>query len=152
MNDQEAAKLLSLVKLSYPQSYRDMDRAGAAATVRMWASSFENVPYPVMERAFDRYRMGAKYPPTVAEMAGELGRLYFSAEEAAFAHRQLGNEGMVRQLRNLMACTESFAKEKLPLVQTRRELGDGQMGSAGALRDPVGPANGLPQLPAGEVR
>lgn len=152
MNDQEAAKLLSLVKLSYPQSYRDMDRESAAATVRMWAASFESVPYAIMERAFDRYRMRSQYPPTVAELARELGRLYFCAEDAAFAHRALGNESMVRQLRGVMACTESFAKEKLPLVQTRRELSRGQMGSAGALRDRLGAANGLPQLDAGEVR
>ena len=152
MNDQEAAKLLSLVKLSYPQSYRDMDRESAAATVRMWAASFESVPYAIMERAFDRYRMRSQYPPTVAELARELGRLYYHAEDAAFAHRQLGNETAVRQLRNLMACTECFAKEKLPLVaHTRRELYDGQMGSAGALRDRMGAADGLPQLSAGEV-
>ena len=86
MNDQEAAKLLSLVKLSYPAAYRDMDRQSAAATVKMWASSFAGVPYPVAERAFDRFRMKSKFPPTVACLAGELKKMYFEAENAAFAH------------------------------------------------------------------
>ncbi len=150
MNDQEAAKLLSLVKLSYPTAYRDTDRQSAAATVKMWASSFAGVPYPVAERAFDRFRMRSKFPPTVACLAAELKKMYFEAENAAFAHRALGNEENVRKFWALMACTENFAKEKMPLIAApERSLTDGKMGSARAPRDRLGLADGVSVLDAG---
>lgn len=150
MNRQEAAKLLSLMKLSYPQSYRDIDRQTAAATVNMWASTFSHVPYPVAERAFDRFRLRSKFPPTVAEIAEELRKMYFEAENAAFAHRALGNEQMVRHLWGIMACTEGFARQRaaLPMTEGGKPEND-KMGSAGASRDRLGPADGLPLLDAG---
>lgn len=150
MNISEAAKLLSLVKLSYPHSYRDVDRVTAEATVKMWASSFAGVPYPVMERAFDRFRMKSKFPPTVACLAGELKKMHFEAGDAAFLNRAIGNEALAQKYRNLMACTEEFTKEKaaLPAGTERRAL-YGQMGSAGASGNRLGLADGLPQLDAG---
>ena len=145
MNDQEAAKLLSLIKLSYPQSYRDVDRITASATVKMWAGSFASVPYAVMERAFDRFRMKSKFPPTVACLAQELKTMHFDAEDKAFAHRMLGNEEAVRKYRYLMACTAGFSGGL-----DGRGLENGQMGSAGASGNRLGLADGVPQLGAGE--
>ena len=71
MDKGEAAKLLSLIKLSYPTAYRDIDRETANATVNMWQMSFPDVPYPIMEQAFNHFRMVSKFPPTVAEMVEE---------------------------------------------------------------------------------
>lgn len=148
MTKQEAAKLLSLVKLSYPASYRDIDEATANATVTMWAMTFRQVPYALMERAFDRHRMVSKFPPTVAEMARELKKIYFRAEEAALLHKSLGNEQMVRKLLQVMACTQQFQRDE-PLPMPGKELADGKMGSSGASGDRLGLADRLPQLDAG---
>ena len=148
MTKQEAAKLLSLVKLSYPASYRDIDAATAGATVTMWEMTFADVPYAIMERAFDRHRMESKYPPTVAEMAAQLRRIHYRAEEMALLHRSLGNEQMVQRLRQVMACTARFERENIAL-SGRKELADGKMGSAGASSDRLGLADGVSQLDAG---
>ena len=147
MTKQEAAKLLSLVKLSYPASYRDIDAATANATVTMWAMTFPDVPYAIMERAFDSHRLGSKYPPTVAEMAAQLRKIYYRAEETALLHRSLGNEAMVQRLRQVMACTARFERENA-VLSGRKELADGKMGSAGASGDRLGLTDGLPQLDA----
>ena len=108
MNKQESAKLLSLIKLSYPTAYRDIDKETANATVNMWAMSFPDVPYAIMEQAFNHFRMVSKFPPTVAEMVAELKRIYLEATEGALVHKGLGNEEAVEQYRLVMAYTARF--------------------------------------------
>ena len=110
MNKQEAAKLLSLIKLSYPTAYRDIDRDTANATVNMWQMSFPDMPYPIMEQAFNHYRMTHKFPPTVAEMVEELKNIYHQAVEGALVHKSLGNQEAVDQYRLVMAYTARYQK------------------------------------------
>ena len=73
MDNYEATKLLAMVKVAYPNSYKGMDNDSLMATVNMWAMSFPDVPYPIMEQAFNSLRMKLNFPPTVAEMAEEIG-------------------------------------------------------------------------------
>ena len=108
MNKQEAAKLLSLIKLSYPTAYRDIDKDTANATVTMWQMSFPDVPYLIMEQAFNHYRMVSKFPPTVAEMVEELKQVYYQALEGAMIHKSLGNEEGVNYFRRIMAYTDRY--------------------------------------------
>ena len=112
MNNQEAAKLLSLIKLSYPTAYRDIDKVTATATVNMWQMSFPDVPYPIMEQAFNHFRMVSKFPPTVAEMVEEIRGIYFQATESALVQKALGNEEGVRQYRAIMECTARYKDNK----------------------------------------
>lgn len=108
MNKQEAVKLLALIKVAYPTAYRDMDDSSKKATVNMWAMSFADVPYPIMENAFNHFRMVSKFPPTVAEMVEELKRTYYQAVEGALIHKSLGNQEVVEQYRQVMAYTARY--------------------------------------------
>ena len=108
MNKQEAAKLLSLIKLSYPTAYRDIDRDTANATVNMWQMSFPDIPYAIMEQAFNHFRMVSKFPPTVAEMVEELKGIYNQAVEGALIYKGLGDQEMVNQYRLVMAYTARY--------------------------------------------
>lgn len=108
MNKQEAAKLLSLIKLSYPTAYRDIDKDTANATVNMWQMSFPDVPYPIMEQAFNHFRMVSKFPPTVAEMVEELKRIYNQAVEGALVNKSMDNLEAVAQYRLVMTYTARF--------------------------------------------
>ena len=108
MNRQEAIKLLALIKVAYPTAYKDMDNASKQATVNMWQMSFPEVPYPIMEQAFNHYRMVSKFPPTVAEMVEELKQIYFEATEGALIQRALDNEEGVRQYQTIMAYTARY--------------------------------------------
>lgn len=108
MNKQEAIKLLALIKVAYPTAYKDMDQASKQATVNMWAGSFPDVPYPIMEQAFNHFRMVSKFPPTVAEMVEELKHIHFQATEAAFMNKFLGNDEEVERYRVIMACTSQY--------------------------------------------
>ena len=113
MNKQEAAKLLSLIKLSYPTAYRDIDRETATATVNMWAMSFPDVPYPIVEQGFNHYRMGHKFPPTVAEMVEELRKIYYQALEGAMVNKTLGDGEMVQRFKEVMAYTSRYKDDDL---------------------------------------
>lgn len=105
MNKQEATQLLAMIKVAYPTAYKDMDVATKKATVNMWAGSFPDVPYPIMEQAFNHYRMASKFPPTVAEMVEELRQIHFHATECAMVHKSLGNEDEVMRYKAIMDCT-----------------------------------------------
>ena len=148
MNTQEAAKLLSLVKLSYPHAYRDLDQQSLRATVHMWAMSFPQVPYPVMERAFNGYRMENKFPPTVADLAAELRKFHLQAKQAVLIQRQLGNRDMEGRFRCLMEQTAPFGRETEIAALAAGKDEYGKMGSAGTSGNRLGTANGLPQLDA----
>lgn len=92
MNNFEAMQLLAMIKLAYPSSYKDLDAKGAKATANMWENSFRDVPYQIMEQAFNSLRMKLKFPPTVAEMAEEIRLLYYEAASQGDIMRQLGNQ------------------------------------------------------------
>ncbi len=111
MNKQEATRLLALIKVAYPTAYRDMDEASKKATVNMWQMSFADMPYPIMEQAFNHFRMVSKFPPTVAEMVGELKRIYLEATEGAFISKTMGNQEMLDQYRLVMAYTARYKNE-----------------------------------------
>ena len=108
MNKQEAIKLLALIKVAYPTAYKDMDEATKKATVNMWAGSFPDVPYPIMEQAFNHFRMVSKFPPTVAEMVEELKQIHYQALEGAMIYKTLGNAEEVERYRAIMACTSRY--------------------------------------------
>lgn len=152
MNKQEAAKLLSLIKLSYPTSYRDIDRETAAATVGMWAMSFPDVPYPIIEQAFNHYRMGHKFPPTVAEMVEELRHIYHEALEGALVQKGLGNMEYAAQYEAIMEYTTRY-KDDTYLGQLNmgslQGLLNGGGGNVGTSRNWLDRENRLPFLDAG---
>ena len=153
MNKPEATKLLALIKIAYPTAYRDMDEASKKATVNMWQMSFPDVPYPIMEQAFNHYRMISKYPPTVAEMVEELKQIHFKATEYALIHKSLGNEEGVRQYRAIMDCTARY-KDSTEIgyggLSNLRLGGADDVQRLGASRDYMCPENRVSLLDAGE--
>lgn len=129
MNKQEAVKLLALIKVAYPTAYRDMDEASKKATVNMWAGSFPDVPYPIMEQALNHHRMVSKFPPTVAEMVAELKAIYYEATEQALVFKSIGEEEAVRQCEAIMAHTSRYKNDEyirgLQMASLQKMLGGG---------------------------
>ena len=152
MNTQEATKLLALIKVAYPNSYKGMDNASLMATVNMWAMSFPKVPYPIMEQAFNGLRMQLKFPPTVAEMAEQLRKLHFEADEIANVQRFMGNREAENRYRAVAAATAGF--KDWPNVSAFGHGTPALTGGdyyAGASGDRLDRGYGLPQLDAGRL-
>ena len=97
MNTVEATQLLALIKLAYPNAYKGMDNASAMATVNMWEASFRDVPYQIMEQAFNSLRMQLKFPPTVADMAEQMRALHYEAAHLGDLRRQIGDHESARR-------------------------------------------------------
>lgn len=108
MNREESIKLLALIKVAYPSAYKDMDKETKLATVNMWQTTFPSVPYPIMEMAFNRFRMTSKFPPTVAEMAEELVNVHYQALEGAMAAQTLRDKESLRLYSEIMKITEPY--------------------------------------------
>ncbi len=72
MTVNEAGKLLALIKLAYPNSYKDIDKDTQLATVNMWYRAFDTIPFSIMELALDHFVRVSKFPPTIADMCEEL--------------------------------------------------------------------------------
>ena len=149
MDNYEATKLLAMIKVAYPNSYKGMDNESLMATVNMWAMSFPDVPYPIMEQAFNAVRMKLKFPPTVAEMAEEVRLLHYQAAQLGDMHRQLGNQEVARRY---YALSDSISRFKnWPSIETTYGAamligGASNVGTSGNWLDRE---NRLPQLDAG---
>lgn len=79
MTFEESVKLLALIKLAYPNSYKDIDKDTQVATVKMWQRAFSTVPSAIMELALDHFVKASKFPPTIAEMCDELKGIHGEA-------------------------------------------------------------------------
>ena len=157
MNKKEATQLLAIIKLSYPTAYRDLDDVTKKATVNMWANSFPDVPYPIMEQAFNHFRMTSKFPPTVAEMVEELKQIHLQATENALVCKGMGNEEMVRKYRAVMEVTARYKRPQelgglniasLPLMIG----GESDVQRSGTPGDNLCLEDRLPLMDAGEGR
>lgn len=156
MNKQEAIKLLALIKVAYPTAYKDMDNASKQATVSMWQMSFPDVPYPIMEQAFNHFRMISKFPPTVAEMVEELRNIYHQATEYALVCKSLGDHETAQRYWAIMDCIARYKNndnlgglqiDSLPLGITG---GMGYEDNAGAPGNRLDRENRVPFLDAGD--
>lgn len=79
MTLEESIKILALIKLAYPNSYKDVDKDTQIATVNMWHRNFSTVPFAVMEMALDHFVKVSKFPPTIADICEELKRIHYEA-------------------------------------------------------------------------
>lgn len=149
MNRKETNQLLALFKLAYPTAYRDISEKTKVATVNMWHATFDTVPYSLMERAFDGYRMEHKYPPTVAEMVEALEKLHGEAERIWHIQRMLGNRQRMQQMDAIMACIKPYLQggsKRSMLASMPSALGGEVCGTSGNYLDR---ADGVPVLDAG---
>lgn len=129
MNREESIKLLALIKVAYPTAYKDMDNASKQATVNMWHSTFTDMPYPIMEMAFNHFRLKSKFPPTVAEMAEELKGLYYEALQGAMYAKSFGSEEDMICCQRIMQYTDAYKSGEYLNHSIERSIG--MLGSKG---------------------
>ena len=105
MTFEETVKLLALIKLAYPNSYKDIDKETQLATVNMWQRAFDSTPSPIVELALDHYVRVSKFPPTIADIYEELKRIHGEAMQNVL----LLEDGKQRELNYcIMKQTEKF--------------------------------------------
>jgi hypothetical protein len=105
-----------------------------------------------MEQAFNSLRMKLKFPPTVAEMAEEIGHLHYEMEQLGDVQRQIGNQEGARRYYALSDSIRRF--KNWPNIENTGVShmllgGDNYAGTSGHCLDR---AHGLPRLDAGTGR
>lgn len=108
MNREETIKFLALIKVAFPNAFRDMDQDSKLATINMWQTTFPDTPFIVMELALDRFRRVSKFPPMVAEMYEELNHLYHEAVFDASIARTQGDAETLKKSMLIAKLTERY--------------------------------------------
>ena len=114
MTLEESAKLLAMIKLAYPNSYKGIDNETIIATVNMWHRAFKSTPYGIIEMALDHFVKGSKFPPTIADIIEELQKMYGEATVNVLT-LPAGNERKVNQY--IRKYTESYTERNDSIIR-----------------------------------
>ena len=111
MTTADAAKILSIIRWSYPNSYKQITPDDAEAMCRLWADAFQDVPYPIIFHALRQHIKYCKYPPTIAEITQILRHLHSQATETYQMLCQMCTAEELVAYRQLIAITASYAAD-----------------------------------------
>ena len=131
MTRQEALKILAVLRVAYPNSYRGLDEDMASAMAGLWTSQFANMPYLVVSLAVERLISKSTFPPTIAEVNNELRSLWAESTTLLDMHEQSYewgmlehrlNESTVKTLKTIEEATSPMrsGKYEAPLVELIR--------------------------------
>lgn len=131
MTRQEALKILAVLRVAYPNSYRGLGEDMASAMAGLWTSQFANMPYSVVSLAVERLISKSTFPPTIAEVNDELRSLWAEATTLLSMHEQSYewemlehrlNESTVKTLKTIEEATSPMrsGKYEVPLAELIR--------------------------------
>lgn len=74
MTQNETNKILAVLKASYPQFYRDMEKEDAYAMLNLWTEMFEDDPYELVATAVKAYIStdSKGYPPAIGAIREKI--------------------------------------------------------------------------------
>lgn len=75
MNNTETLKILSVLKVAYPNSYKDISKEDTAATAKLWQSMFADQPYELVATAVKMLIATSKWIPTISEVNEKIVEL-----------------------------------------------------------------------------
>lgn len=117
MTQEESIKLLALIKLAYPNSYKDIDRDTQIATVNMWHRAFTDIPFGIIEMALDSFVKESKFPPTIAEITEKLRAIH---GEAVLQVLTLGDGKERDMYKFILNATQAYDKRQDNIIQHNR--------------------------------
>lgn len=117
MTQEETIKLLALVKVAYPNSYKDIDKDTQLATVNMWHRAFVDTPLGIVEMALENFIKVSKFPPTIADI---IERLRAMNSEATLYMLVPGMEKEREVYRYIMNATAPYSERNECIIQHNR--------------------------------
>lgn len=72
---EETKQLLEILKVSYPNNYKDMNKDQAINTLKLYHDFFGQYPTPLVVQALKNYIKANKYPPTIAGLQEQIDLL-----------------------------------------------------------------------------
>lgn len=117
MTVEESIKLLALIKLAYPNAYKNIDKDTQMGTVKMWQHNFCKVPFAIMEMALEHYQQTAEFQPSTANIREELKNMHYEALQNV-----LFTNGEQRKLNQyIMEQTEQFKKSNDQVINIQSQ-------------------------------
>ena len=81
MTREDTIKILSILKASYPNFYKDMSKKDAETTVNLYTEMFEHNDSNLVATAIKELIQHQSYPPTVADIKNKIDELTQPYEE-----------------------------------------------------------------------
>lgn len=76
MNSKETAVILGILKVAYPNTYKNMDKDTANQTVALWQQILGEYPKEVVESVVTSYiAQDNEFPPTVGKINAEIKKI-----------------------------------------------------------------------------
>ena len=68
MTEDEAIKILAVLKAAYPMAYKDLNSKSADGIIKLWHLHFADIPYDIVSEAINTIIKTNKFCPTIAEV------------------------------------------------------------------------------------
>ena len=81
MTREETIGILSILKASYPNFYKDMSKKDAETTINLYAEMFSNTEASLVAIAIKELIQHQSYPPTIADIKNNIDELTQPYEE-----------------------------------------------------------------------
>ena len=75
MTREDTIKILSILKASYPNFYKDMSKKDAETTISLYTEMFNNVETNLVATAIKELIQRQNYPPTIADIKNKIYEL-----------------------------------------------------------------------------
>lgn len=75
VSEKTIKETLTILKLTYPNSFKDLSKEEALLMIQLWKKDFENEEEEIFKKAIDRLRHKSKYLPSIAEIKSEIATL-----------------------------------------------------------------------------
>lgn len=82
MNKVETAKILAVLKATYPNFYRDMKKEDIDNTISIWTEMFKEEPYELISMILKEVIVTSEYPPTIATIKSKMKEIISTNEES----------------------------------------------------------------------
>lgn len=86
MTQDEARKVLAIIKAAYPASYKNLKEQEAWGIVSIWASQFARDSAELVLFAVQKCIASSEFPPTISEVKSKMRGIYWEAWEACLFH------------------------------------------------------------------
>lgn len=75
VSEKTIKETLTILKLTYPNSFKDLSKEEALLMINLWKKDFENDDEEIFKQAIARLRQRSKYLPSIAEIKNEIATL-----------------------------------------------------------------------------
>lgn len=114
---------ISILKAAYPNSYKNMSKDEANATVTVWAVQFADTPTEVVMIAVNKLIATSPFPPAISEIKDKIKGLYWEILSILLENKSFGmlTDEEETKYRRMLDMVESVQLE--PRIEpTIREL------------------------------